>query len=305
MITKVFAAAALLSLALAALRPVETRAQDAINPADFSKNVTNPYLPLSSIRSLVFEGEEEDPDTGETLETRSEWTILADQKTVAGVSVLVVRDQAFADGELVESTLDYYAQHTDGTVYYFGEDVDNYEDGVIVDHEGSWLAGEGENEPGIFMPASPSAGDEFDQERAPGIAEDHSTVQEVGLTITVPAGTFSNCIKTEDEDPLAPGGATENKWYCSGVGLVREEAEDEFSELVSITRAPAASPTAPAPTAAGPVTTPPAGVISAPATGAGEHDHAVEKTAWLLPLVLVGAAGTAATVYGLVNRRRG
>jgi hypothetical protein len=70
------------------------------------------------------------------------------------------------------------------------------------------------------MPAAPRVGDAFEQERAPGVAEDRSTVIETGLSVTVPAGSFSDCIETEDVDPL--GGGTEHKVYCRGVGLVRE-----------------------------------------------------------------------------------
>lgn len=81
------------------------------------------------------------------------------------------------------------------------------------------------------MPADPQAADTFEQERAPGIAEDESTVLEVGLQVTTPAGEFSDCIKTEDFAPL--DNLTEFKFYCPGVGLVREEPEGGTIELVS------------------------------------------------------------------------
>ena len=41
---------------------------------------------------------------------------------------------AYGDGRVLEVARDYYAQADDGSVWYFGEDVDNYEDGVVVDH---------------------------------------------------------------------------------------------------------------------------------------------------------------------------
>ena len=49
--------------------------------------------------------------------------------------------------------------------------------------------------------------------------------------VTVPAGTFEDCIKTKDENPL--DGATENKFYCPGAGFVREEFEEGDLNLVS------------------------------------------------------------------------
>jgi hypothetical protein len=214
-------------------------AGEPIQPGAYTKAIDNPYFPIGTMRTLEYAGEERDADTGEAVATANTISVLTDARTVAGVEVLVVKDEAFAEGELMESTLDYFAQHEDGAVYYFGEDVDNYEDGVLVDHEGSWIAGEGANLPGVFMPGEPVVGVRFDQERAPGIAEDHSTVLETGLTVTVPAGTFTDCIKTEDIDPI--GMATENKWYCRDVGLVMEQAEDERLELVRFTRAEPAS----------------------------------------------------------------
>jgi hypothetical protein len=203
----------------------------AINPADFQAAIDNPFYPLSSLGPRIYEGEEPDPDTGEVVETRLESTVLPETDVVAGVEVTVLEEKNYEDGELVESTLDYFAQHKDGSVYYFGERVDDYEGGKVVGHESQWLAGEGENEPGVFMPAEPVVGAEFEQEKAPGIAEDRSKVVATDQTVTTPAGTFSGCIKTEDFDPL--GNATEFKYYCPGDGFVREEPESGFLDLVS------------------------------------------------------------------------
>lgn len=204
-----------------------------INPGDFSTVINNTFFPIGDQSRLVFEGEETDPATGESIETRVEMTVLSEEKTVAGVKVLVVLDEAFEDGELVESTRDYFAQHIDGSVYYFGEDVSNYEDGELVSSEGSWLAGEGNNQPGIVMPSSPAVGEKFQQEKAPGIAEDEMTVQSVTESVTVPAGSFSGCLKSQDVNPLDAGGHIEFKYYCPGVGFTLEEFDGGRLELVS------------------------------------------------------------------------
>jgi hypothetical protein len=217
-------------------QPTATGTQPAgeINPNDFSKTVDNLLFPLSSFSTLVYEGEEVDPETGEMFTTRVEMTVMPEEeKTVAGVEVLVVQDQAFEDGELIESTLDYFAQHSDGSVYYFGEDVNNYENGELKDHEGSWLAGEGENQPGVIMPPDPQVGDVFEQEKAPGIAEDRMTVLSVDEAVEVPAGSWEGCVKTEDVNPLDGTGAIEFKYYCPDIGFVLEEFEDGNLELVS------------------------------------------------------------------------
>lgn len=202
-----------------------------VDPARFQAEVDNPFFSLGSGATQVYEGEELDPESGETIEIRIESTVLPETDVVAGVEVTVVEVKDFEDGELVESTLDYYAQHSDGTVYYFGELVDEYEDGEVVGHGGQWLASEGDNQPGVFMPADPQVGNEFEQERAPGVAEDRSKVVAADQAVTTAAGTFSGCIKTEDFDPL--GDVTEFKYYCPDIGLVREEPPDGFVDLIS------------------------------------------------------------------------
>ena len=197
---------------------------------DLSPTVDNPFFPLATVPYRLYLGEEVDPETGETTATRVEESVLPETDWVAGVEVTVVAVKEYEDEELTESTLDYYAQGSDGTVYYLGERVNKYENGQVVNHEGTWLAGEGANQPGIFMPAYPTVGQTFEQERAPGVAEDVSTVIAVDVAVTTPAGSLTGCIQTEDITPL--DGTVESKYYCPGVGLVREEFEDGYLDLV-------------------------------------------------------------------------
>src|SRR5207249_12069129 len=183
----------------------------------------------------VFEGQDTDPDTGEVIDSRLESTVLSKTRKVAGVDTLVLEEKVFNDGELVERALDFFAQHQDGTVYYFGEAVDNYENGKLVDHAGSWLAGKNGAAPGIIMPANPVVGQTFNQENAPGVAQDQSRVLALDETVKTPAGKFKGCAKFEDTNPLDPQSTAEFKWYCPDVGLVRDEDAEGFIELVSYT----------------------------------------------------------------------
>jgi hypothetical protein len=196
----------------------------ALDSSQFSATVDNSLFPLATIRATLFEGTEGD------AEIRSESRVLERTGRVSGVPVTVVDVREYEDGELVEHTRDYYAQHTDGGVRYMGEAVDDIEDGKVVGHEGQWLAGKGNAKPGVFMPADPKVGDAFKQERAPGVAEDRSEVVAVGLNVTTPAGRFDDCIKTKDFAPLDKN--TEFKYYCAGVGLVREQFAEGRLDLV-------------------------------------------------------------------------
>src|SRR4029453_15510303 len=75
----------------------------------------------------------------------------------------VVHDRVFIKGELTEDTFDWFAQDKDGTVWYFGEDPKELEDGQVVSTEGSWEAGVKGANPGIFMEANPKVGDTYKQ----------------------------------------------------------------------------------------------------------------------------------------------
>ncbi len=82
----------------------------------------------------------------------------------------------------------------------------------------------------MFMPAAPTVGDVFEQERAPGVAEDQSKVVATGRTVKVPAGTYKDCIETEDHDPI--GKTSQRKTYGRGVGLLSEKAPGRKLELI-------------------------------------------------------------------------
>jgi hypothetical protein len=190
----------------------------------YTAKVDHPLVPLTTVRHTVFTGHE-----GNTR-TRVVSRVLKKTRRVAGVRVAIVDVREFEDRELVEHTRDYYAQDRKGRVWYFGESVDDIENGKVVGHEGQWFAGKNGAKPGLFMPAKPKVGKVFEQEQAPGVAEDRSKVVRVGLDVTTPAGQFDGCIKTRDFAPLDR--RTEFKFYCAGVGLVREKPADGRLDLV-------------------------------------------------------------------------
>ena len=74
-----------------------------INPAEFTSEITNPYLTLPVGKVLVYEAE-----TEEGVE-RIEITIPGEKVTVMGVETLVYWDRVWIDGELVEDTRDWLA----------------------------------------------------------------------------------------------------------------------------------------------------------------------------------------------------
>lgn len=182
----------------------------------FTLEITNPYLPFLSGQQSVLEGKDG------SQQARVQITVLDDLETVAGVQTRVVEEREWLGGELAEVSRNFVAQAADGSVCYFGEDVDDYRNGEIVGHGGAWRAGENGALPGILMPGAPEVGTSHKQEIAPGIAEDASVVIAVGEPFTVPFGTFDDTVEVKDVDPL--DGGVDPKRYARGVGLIVDES---------------------------------------------------------------------------------
>ncbi len=133
----------------------------------------------------------------------------------------VIEETEEADGELAEISRNYFASCLPSRdVYYFGEDVDIYEEGEIVSHDGSWLAGTYGAKPGVIMPESAFIlGQRYYQEVAPGVALDRAEHVETAIELGLQAGNFEGCIEVTETTPLEPD-AESTKFYCPGAGLV-------------------------------------------------------------------------------------
>jgi hypothetical protein len=197
---------------------------------DFVPRIDNPYLPYIPGSKWVYEATLED-GTGE----RNEIEVLQETRDVNGVAATVVHDTVYVDGQLVEETYDWYAQDKDSNVWYLGEEVDNYENGVLVDHAGSWEWGVNGALPGVIMWADPSAhlNEEYYQEYYAGEAEDKGQVLSVTESVTVPFGSFENVVKTYDFSAIDPD-LQEEKFYAAGIGFIKETNVKTGEEVVLI-----------------------------------------------------------------------
>ena len=206
--------------------------------------IDNPFFPLEPGTVFSSGGTQIDQDTGEAVVERNDLFVTFETQEIAGVTTKVVRHTEYADGVLVEDTIDRYAQDTEGNVWYFGEVTFSFEyddQGNFVESstEGSWEAGVDGAQPGHIMPADPGFGAGYFQEFAPGVAEDEAIVVGVDQQVTIGLGEFDGVLKTLDTTALEPDLA-EFKYYAPGVGQVLEEelgdeGEVEFaSELLGV-----------------------------------------------------------------------
>jgi len=200
----------------------------------FVQRVDNPYFPLIPGSRWVYEGDTESGHERIVVE------VTRQTKDILGIPAVVVHDQAFLDGELVEDTFDWFAQDRAGNVWYLGEDTQEYEQGTPTTKKGSWEAGVDGAKPGIAMRAHPRSGQSYRLEYLKGEAEDEATILRVDAKAAVPFGQFSDAVKTKDFTRLEPN-LLEHKYYAPGIGLVLEKTLKGGSgriELVEYTPPP-------------------------------------------------------------------
>jgi hypothetical protein len=206
-----------------------------LDPAEFSTEITNPYWPMKPGSRWVY-------SEGDAVGGKQRVVIeVTDQtKTIAnGVEARVVRDTVTENGQPIEVTDDWYAQDSDGNIWYLGEDTAEYENGKVVSRAGSFEAGVDGAQAGIAMPADPEPGLSYRQEYYKGEAEDKGAVITVGEEhVQVPFGYYAkDVLMTRDLVPTEPK-VQELKFYAPGVGPLLSLHTDGnlgHAELVSYT----------------------------------------------------------------------
>jgi hypothetical protein len=179
-------------------------------------NVDNPLFPIRNLHSAILLGN----DAGNQL--KIETTLLPGTKTIEWndkkVKTLVSQFVSYIDGHIHEVALDWYAQADDGAVWYFGEDVFNFEDGKVADTHGTWLAGK-DGPAGMIMPANPQVGDVYRAENIPGKVFEEVTVKSTGLTVDGPRGPVPGAIVGQENHLIES--FFEDKTFAPGYGEFR------------------------------------------------------------------------------------
>lgn len=181
----------------------------------WSSEGSNTYFILDPGYQLVLKGKENSVRVQLTI------TVLDETKTIDGIQTRVVEERETNDGTLIEVSKNYFAICTENhNIFYFGEDVDIYQDGQIVSHDGSWLHGVDGARAGLMMPGSPAEDYAYYQEIAPGVALDRAVIESLDERVKTPAGVFENSLEIEETTPLEPD-ALDFKLYAPDIGLVK------------------------------------------------------------------------------------
>jgi hypothetical protein len=191
----------------------ETQRVDIVVPTfSHPTEVTNPLFPVSKQESVLLVGHVD----GKPF--RTEVTLLPYTRIVdwdgQRIETLVSQYVAYLGGRLQEVAYDLYAQADDGSVWYFGEDVADLENGAIVTKEGTWIVGK-DGPAAMIMPGHPTVGDAYRTENIPGIAFEEVTIKTVGKTLDGPLGPIEGGLVGQE---LHMDGKTEEKLFAPGYG---------------------------------------------------------------------------------------
>jgi hypothetical protein len=211
--------------------PAADRGQSAVrfsNPTD----IDNRYLPLTRFDRCVLRGREDGASVRVVRRLRDRTRKF--RHAGRTFRAAVIADRAFENGKLVERTLDYFAQGDGGTVYYLGEHVDNYENGRVVNHRGTWLYGKHTDTMGVGMLARPRVGSRWRHEDVPGVTTESDKVVAILSKVTVRGTTYRDVLKVRER--IKPEDETEFKLYAPRVGNISERAPDGRVELVGCKR---------------------------------------------------------------------
>jgi hypothetical protein len=207
--------------------PESERVDRTAPPFSDPTNVTNPLFPISDLHSAILNGRVD----GKPF--RTETTLLPDTRIIEWtdgqrVETLVSQYVAYLDGRIQEAALDFYAQADDGSVWYFGEDVYNYnEDGLIADTAGTWLAGK-EGPVAMIMPADPKVGDVHRPENIPGLVFEEVSVKTAGKTVDGPLGPVKGAMVGRE---LHDDGTYSDKVFAPGYGEFYSAHEGDVEAL--------------------------------------------------------------------------
>jgi len=191
----------------------EAKRVDLVRPT-FSDptDVSNPLFPVSQQESVLLVGRVDDQPF------RTEVTLLPYTRIISWgdeqIETLVIQYTAYLGGRIQEVAYDYYAQSDDGAVWYLGEDVADFEDGVIVTKEGTWTTGI-DGPPAMIMPGNPEVGQVHRTENIPGIAFEEIIINSVDETVKGPFGPVADGLVSSE---LHMDSSVSDKVFAPGYG---------------------------------------------------------------------------------------
>jgi hypothetical protein len=199
--------------------------------------IDNEWMPLKPGTRWTWEGTTVDEE-GATEPHTVIFTVTDLSKEIDGVRTIVCWDRDYADGELEETEIVFFAQDNDRNVWHLGQYPEEYEDGEFAAAP-TWIHGVNDGKAGIMMKAAPVLGS---PSYSQGLSlstnwTDRAQVFQMGEKTTVPFGTFEDVLVMQEWDQEEPD-SRQLKFYAPGIGNVRvgwraeKDTDQEVLELV-------------------------------------------------------------------------
>jgi hypothetical protein len=189
-----------------------------------SPKVDNKWFPLTPGMQYTTKGTVLSAEgTTERVVTHS---VTGLTKVIDGVKTQVMWDRDYADGELVESELAFFAQTDSGDVWLFGEYPEEFENGKFVGAPNTFLSGLSGAQAGLAMHGEPRVGTQsYVQAHAPAVKFlDCGAVAKAGQRVCVPSACYEDVLIVDEHNPLEPEVGHQQKFYSAGTGLVKVTA---------------------------------------------------------------------------------
>ena len=143
-------------------------------------------------------------------------------RVIDGVKTVLVYDHSVGAGQVVQESIDYFAQDKDGNIWTLGGATEQYEAGRFVSVDEVWLSGVDGAKPGILMPANPTAATPaWVIAQPPGEDGDAAAFARMQSQECVPFGCYKDVLVIEEGKQSALN--NEFKYYVYGAGQIRNE----------------------------------------------------------------------------------
>ena len=171
-------------------------------------------------------------------------TITDAVRVINGVKAVLSYDHSVAAGEVVQESLDYFAQDKNGAVWVLAGATEQFEAGRFVAVDEVWMGGVDRSKAGILMPANPTVATPAWSIAQPKAEDgDAAKVDRMQANECEPFRCFSDVLVVEEGKRKALN--NEFKYYVRGVGQIRNEPlaasrHEDIERLINVTQLSAA-----------------------------------------------------------------
>lgn len=161
-------------------------------------------------------------------------------REIDGVKTVLVHDHSVGAGQVVQESIDYFAQDKNDNIWTMGGATEQYEAGRFVAVDEVWLAGVDGAKAGILMPADPNSNTPaWSIAQPPEEDGDAAEFMRIQPEECVPFDCFQDVLVIREGKRSALD--NEFKYYGFGVGQIRNEPRgssrhEDIELLINVTK---------------------------------------------------------------------